>query len=148
MVLLMAGLPISASRSQEATQPTDDELAIRTLLDKYVTAFQSADADLMESLFWLDDERFIEIEDHIPVPFGRETFLEIMDWIRENQEPGGTMAFRNTRIFVLSPVVATSVSVQEIGTGEETSTSRALLVYLKNDGEWRILQGHFSSVPK
>jgi hypothetical protein len=71
-----------------------------------------------------------------------------MKWIRENQQPGGRMAFVGTKVFFLSPAVATTVSMQEIGTGEETSTSRVLLVYLKNDGEWRILQGHFSSLPE
>jgi hypothetical protein len=84
----------------------------------------------MNSLFWIDDERFIGVEVHIAFPFGRDRFLAVMEWIRENQKPGGYMRFRDTQIFRLSPDVSTSVSIQEIGEEEETTGSRVLLVYV------------------
>ena len=77
-----------------------DEAAILALLESYERAFATADADLMQSLFWLDDERFVRIENHISVPFGRDTFLSILERIRENQESGRVMAFRDTRVFL------------------------------------------------
>jgi len=47
-------------------------------------------------LFWIDDERSIEVENHILEPFGRERFLDIMDWTRKYQEPGWKMKFYDT----------------------------------------------------
>ena len=146
-VFVLASACTAGAPPADSVPATADETAIHGLLETYARAYATADADLMESLFWLDDERFVEIEDHIPVPFGRDTFLSIMGWIRENQEPGGAMAFREPRVYLLGPSVATSVSLQDIGEGEEKTTSRVLLVYLKKGGAWRIIQGHFSSMP-
>jgi len=48
---------------------------ILKIIDTYVRAFEMADADMMENLFWTDDYRFIELENHIPEPFGQKRFL-------------------------------------------------------------------------
>ena len=70
-----------------------DEKAIRQVLASYIRAFIDADAELMQSLFWVDDPAFIVIENHIEEPFGRQKLLSIMEWIRENKQPGGKMRF-------------------------------------------------------
>ena len=73
----------------------EDEGNIYDVLKEYVCAFETADADLMECLFWIDDSHFTEVEDFIAEPFGREPFLDIMDWIRTHPA-GGTMKFYKT----------------------------------------------------
>jgi len=125
-----------------------EKAKIMKIIDKYVQAFENADADLMQSLFWFDDERFIEIENHIPEPFGKERFLWIMDWIRKNQKPGWKMKFYDIKIYFLSPDVAYSVSIRETEEDGEITKSRVTLIFLKKDNEWKIIHGHFSYVPE
>jgi hypothetical protein len=60
----------------------------------------------MQSLFWFDDERFVEVENHIPEPFG-------MGWIRKNQKSGWKMRFYDTKVYFLSDEVSYSVSLRE-----------------------------------
>ena len=117
-------------------------------IDAYVGAFEMADADLMQSLFWVDDPRFIEVENHIPEPFVRERFLWIMDWMRKNQKPGWKMKFYETKVNFLSPEVAYSVSLRDQKENGDAKTSRVSLVFLKNGDEWKIIHGHFSFLPK
>jgi len=124
------------------------ERKILALIEKYVRAFETADADLMQSLFWIDDERFIEVENHISKPFGRERFLAIMDWIRKYQKPGRKMRFYNTKVNVLSPEVAYSISLRDQKENGELRTSRVTLIFLKKGNEWKIIHGHFSYLPK
>jgi hypothetical protein len=76
----------------------EEERKILEIIDTYVRAFETADADLMESLFWIDDARFIEVENHVLKPFGRNRFLAILDWIRKYQKPGWKMRFYDTKI--------------------------------------------------
>jgi uncharacterized protein (TIGR02246 family) len=125
----------------------EEKRKILELIDAYVQAFETADSDLMASLFWVDDLRFIEVENHIPEPFGRERFLWIMDWIRENQPSGWKMRFYDTQVHLLSPEVAYSVSLRDQEEDGEVKTSRVTLVFLKKGNEWRIIHGHFSYVP-
>jgi len=54
---------------------SEDEREILKIIDTYVLAFENANADLMMSLFWFDDSRFTEVENHISEPFGRDRFL-------------------------------------------------------------------------
>lgn len=127
----------------------NEESKILAVLDSYVNAFQDADPDALASLHWLEDERFSEIEDMIPNPFGKETYLKIADWVRKNAKPGTRqMKFHKPSVFMLSPDIAYTVAIQEITTPKGTGTSRVTLVFLKKDSEWRILHGHFSEVPK
>lgn len=121
---------------------------IEQILGDYVRAFENANADLMQSLFWYEDPRFIEVENHIPQPFSIDRFLFIMDWIRENQKPGWKMRFYDTQIHLLSPDVAYSVSMREQDEDGSMSTSRVTLLYLMKDGQWKILHGHFSLLPE
>ena len=124
-----------------------EKYRILEIIETYVKAFESADADLMQSLFWIDDPRFIEVENHIPEPFGRERFLAIMEWTRKYQKPGWKMRFYDTKVHLLSPTVAYSVSLREERENEEVKISRVTLVFLKKDDKWKIIHGHFSYVP-
>ena len=121
---------------------------ILEIIDTYVRAFETADADLMESLFWVDDSRFIEVENHIAEPFGRERFLWIMNWMRKHQKPGWKMKFYDTKVNFLSPKVAYSVSMRDQKENGEVRTSRVSLVFLKKANKWKIIHGHFSFLPE
>lgn len=118
------------------------------VMDAYVRAFEEADADLMERLFWIDDPRFIEVENHIASPFSSERFLEIMDWMRKYQKPGWKMRFYDTRVHILSPEVAYSVSMRDQVEDGEPRSSRVTLIFLKKRGAWKIVHGHFSFLPE
>ena len=124
-----------------------NEQDILNLIDLYVQAVNTADADLLESLFWKDDPRFTEVENHIPTPFGARTFSDISDWIRKNGTPGNNQQFYETAVHILSPEVAYSVSMRNEYDKSVTSSSRVSLVYLKKDSQWKIIHGHFSYVP-
>jgi ketosteroid isomerase-like protein len=126
----------------------EEKRKILEIIDTYVRAFERADADLMGSLFWVDDPRFIEVENHIAEPFDRERFLAIMDWIRKHQKPGWKMRFYDTKVHILSPEVAYSVSLRDQSEDGEVKTSRVTLVFLKKENERKIIHGHFSYVPK
>ena len=118
---------------------------ILKIIDVYVQAVNEANANLLESLFWVDDPHFSEVEDHIPTPFGRDVFMDIGNWIRTHGTPGNNQRFYNTTVYILTPEVAYSVSMQE--QYRSNTTSRVTLVYLKKGDEWRIIHGHFSNVP-
>gem|GEM_PF-558445 len=134
-------------KKQRSTEQVGEERKILALIDKYVRAFETADADLMQSLFWVDDERFIEVENHIPEPFGRERFLAIIDWIRKYQKPGWKMKFYNSKVNMLSSEVAYSVSLRDQKENGKPKTSRVTLIFLKKGNEWKIIHGHFSYLP-
>lgn len=124
-----------------------DKQAILTLLNGYCQAFVAADADALQALLWFEDERFTEIEDHIPHPFGRQVFLDIMAWIRNNAKPGNQMSFEQPQIFALADDVAYCVALQNMSTDTGSSTSRVTFIFVQKDGVWKILHGHFSGMP-
>lgn len=126
----------------------EEKRKVLEIMDNYIRAFETADADLMESLFWVDDPGFSEVENHISEPFGRERFLWIMDWMRKHQKPGWKMKFYDTKVNFLSPEVAYSVSMRDQEENGEKRTSRVNLVFLKKRNEWKIIHGHFSFVPE
>ncbi len=126
----------------------EEKRKILAIIDTYVRAFETADADLMQSLFWIDDQSFIEVENHIPEPLGRARFLAIMDWMRKYQKPGWKMRFYDTKVNILSPEVAYSVSLRDQKENGEPRTSRVTLIFLRKGNEWKIIHGHFSYLPK
>jgi ketosteroid isomerase-like protein len=128
------------------SQSSLDE-AINQILETYVEAFEAADADQMAALFWLEDPRFKEVENHIAEPFGSRTYMGILDWIRKHQEPGWRMLFYDTCIYPLGDDVAYSISMRDTDENGHKETSRVSLLYLRKGGEWRIIHGHFSHVP-
>ena len=124
------------------------ERQIFKIVDTYVRAFETADADLLESLFWTDDSRFSEIENDRPKPFGRETFQVIRNWIREHGQAGGKMRFYETAVHFLSPEVAYSTSMRDEFEGDKPIPSRVTLIFLRKEDEWKIIHGHFSYLPQ
>lgn len=125
----------------------DEAQRILELIGAYERAFEAADAEGMANLFWVDDPRFCEVENHIPEPFGKERFQWILDWIRKHQPPGWKMRFYDTQVHFLSAEAAYSVSLREEEIEGERTTSRVTLIFLKKGGKWRIIHGHFSRVP-
>lgn len=118
---------------------------IQTIIDAYVRAVNGADADRLESLFWTADPRFSEVENDQPGPLDAKEFHAIADWIGQHGKPGKKQRFYDTKVHILTPNVAYSVSMRdELNTGK---TSRVTLIYLKKGDEWRIIHGHFSYVP-
>lgn len=124
----------------------NQEQLILALIDNYVAAVNDADADGLNKLFWYEDPRFSEVENHIPTPFGKEVFLDISDWIRRNAKPGEKQRFYATSVYFLSEKVAYSVSLRE--EIETRKISRVTLIFLENEGRWKIIHGHFSYVPE
>lgn len=124
-----------------------DRLLILAVLDVYCKAFAEADADTLRALLCLDDKRFTAVEDHIPMPFGRDAQLDILDRIRTTAAPGGHMAFTATQFFSLGPTAAYGVAVQKVTSAAGSGTSRVTLIFVKEDGIWKILHGHFSAMP-
>jgi len=57
------------------------------------------------------------------------------------------MRFHDTQVHLLSPEVAYTVSLREEEIGGERSESRVTLIFLKKEGEWKIIHGHFSRLP-
>ncbi len=125
-----------------------EESKILKIITKYVQAVEAADADLLESLFWKDDPHFSEIENDRPKPFGTQTFAAIGDWIREHGKPGNRQRFYETKVHILSPEIAYSVSMRDEYEGGKAIPSRVTLIYLKKGDEWRIIHRHFSYVPE
>ncbi len=58
------------------------------------------------------------------------------------------MRFYDTKIHILSPEVAYSVSLRDQDEDGEVKTSRVTLIFLKKENEWKIIHGHFSYTPK
>ena len=151
LVLVSCSFLTGACQQAEESEKVNDQAEkkeIVKLIDLYVQAVNTADADLLESLFWKDDQRFTEVENHIPTPFGAKTFSDTSDWIRKNGKPGNHQQFYETAVHILSAEVAYSVSMRNEYDNGEPSSSRVSLVYLKKDSQWKIIHGHFSYVPK
>jgi hypothetical protein len=97
-------------------------------------------------VLWLEDERFSEIEDMIPLPFGADTVRHIHDWIRENGRPGDNVRFTDTKVHFLSPEVAYATSIQELNF-DAPSRSRVTFLFLRQEGRWGVLHAHYSTMP-
>jgi ketosteroid isomerase-like protein len=118
---------------------------VRAIVREYEAAVNAADADRLNAVFWVDDARFSEVENHIPMPVGQATFSEISDWMRASAEPGEKQSFLGTWVFPLTEDVAYSVSFRE--ELEPGTRSRVTFVHLRKGEEWRIIHAHFSDVP-
>lgn len=127
----------------------EENRKILAVMASYVHAFEIADADLMQSLHWVDDPNVTEIEDNVNEPFGRDRFLSIMDWIKRQRKPRRKMKFYDTKVSILSPEIAYIIACQEIRLSKEekVNTSGVSLIFLKKANKWKIIHGHFSSMP-
>ncbi len=141
-------LLLAASCATHTSEPGADRAAILALVDSYVEAVNSADASRLESLFWVDDPRFSEVENDRAMPFGSDEFLAITEWVRQHGSPGLKQRFFDTQVHLLTPEAAYSVSLRDEYVPGDTLRSRVTLVYLKRGAEWRIIHGHFSYVPE
>jgi len=136
---------VLCAEGENTNDVSPDKERILEIIESYQSAANDADADRMESLFWHEDDRFSEIENHIAVPFGEEVFLDIGNWIRNNAEPGPKQRFHATTVHMLTDDVAYSVSLRD--ELEEGVTSRVTFIFLKRDETWKIIHGHFSHIP-
>ena len=71
-----------------------------------------------------------------------------MDWMTKYQRPGWKMRFYDTKVHMLSPEVAYSVSLRDQDEDGEVKASRVTLILLKKGNKWKIIHGHFSYVPE
>jgi hypothetical protein len=150
-ILNLKGIAFLSEGANLKVNVKEENSKILAIMNSYVRAFEMAEANLMQSLHWIDDPNFTEIEDHISEPFAREEFLSIMIWIEKHGKPGKKMRFYDIKVNMLSPRIAYVIALQEIRPSEgcgETSTSRVSLVFLKKANEWKIIHGHFSPMPK
>lgn len=150
VIVLLAGLLVGCQSDKvgEKVDVREEQGKILKIIDTYVQAVGAADADLLDSLFWKDDPHFSEIENDRPKPFGGKTFNAIGDWMRKQGKPGNKQRFYETKVYILSPEVAYSVSMRDEYEGEKAIPSRVTLIYLKKGDEWRIIHGHFSYAPE
>ena len=119
---------------------------ILTIIGSYTRALENGDAVLWESLYWLDDSNFSEVENDKPYVLDRGYIEQIGAAIRKRGPGKPNQRWYDTKVHFLSPDVAYSVSLRdEINTA---TTSRVTLVYQKKGSEWRIIHAHFSDLPK
>ena len=123
-----------------------EQAKILSIVDSYTEALDNGDSGIWESLYWLDDERFTEIENDKPYVLGRQYIEQISALLRQRGSAEPNQRWYDTKVYFLSSDVAYSTSLRdEINT---STTSRVTLVYLKKGNEWRIIHGHFSNVPE
>jgi ketosteroid isomerase-like protein len=123
------------------------ELSVETVVWHYQEAVNARDPSQLRELLALDDARFTEIEDHIPEPFGAETAHEILRWIEEHPEGDYRVQYRDVKAFLLADTVAYVVAMHDWTTAKGTGQGRTTFIVIKEGSDWRIIHGHWSSVP-
>jgi len=123
-----------------------EEAKVQKVLDSYAVALERGDAELWESLFWLDDPNFTAIENDRPHVLDRKYIEWIAALLRQRGPRPGNQRWYDTRVFLLTPEVACTVSLRE--ELDVKKTSRVTLVFQKKGDQWRIVHGHFSCVPE
>ncbi len=81
-----------------------------------------------------------------PRLMGHEYIEFISGLLRKRGEQPSNQRWYDTKIFILSPDSAYSVSLREEINVKKTS--RVTFILQKKKGEWRIMHGHFSYVPE
>jgi hypothetical protein len=111
----------------------DEQARIEAVIDAYTRALETGDAELWESLFWLDDPSFTEIENDKPHVLDRRYIEQISKDLRRCGPGRPDQRWYDTKVYVLSPDTAYSVSLRdEISTSK---TSRVTLVFQKKGDE-------------
>ncbi len=126
---------------------TEDSVSCGDIIEALEQAANAANPDIAEAVMWLDDERFSEIEDHIPLPFEAKTVRDIHQWVRNNSRPGNNIHFRDVNIRQLSDTTAYATAIEEIYMGREASTSRVTFLFLKKEDRWGLIHAHYSGTP-
>ena len=125
---------------------SDQTQSILDVIGKLEEPANKADPAIAESVLWLEDARFSEIEDMIPYPFGADAVRHIHDWIRENGVPGDNVRFTDIKAYFLSPEVTYATAIQELNF-DTPGKSRVTFLFLKKEGEWGVLHAHYSTMP-
>jgi len=126
----------------------EDTRQIEAIIQALEEASNEADPSKAEAVMWLEDERFSEIEDFVPEPFGADVVRQIHDWTRENAEPGDNVHFTDVNVHLLSSTVAYATAIQELRFDDEVGASRATLLFLKKDDRWGLIHSHYSAMPE
>jgi len=126
----------------------EDTRQIEAIIQALEDASNEADPSKAEAVMWLEDERFSEIEDFVPEPFGADVVRQIHDWTRENAEPGDNVHFTDINVYLLSSTVAYATAIQELRFDDEVGASRATLLFLKKDDRWGLIHSHYSAMPE
>ncbi len=126
----------------------EDTRQIEAIIQALEEASNEADPSKAEAVMWLEDERFSEIEDFVPEPFGADVVRQIHDWTRENAEPGDNVHFTDINVYLLSSTVAYATAIQELRFDDEVGASRATLLFLKKDDRWGLIHSHYSAMPE
>ncbi len=126
----------------------EDTRQIEAIIQALEEASNEADPSKAEAVMWLEDERFSEIEDFVPEPFGADVVRQIHDWTRENAEPGDNVHFTDINVHLLSSTVAYATAIQELRFDDEVGASRATLLFLKKDDRWGLIHSHYSAMPE
>ncbi len=125
----------------------DDARQIEAIILALEEASNEANPDKAEAVMWLEDERFSEIEDFVPEPFGADVVRQIHEWTRENAEPGDNVHFSDISVHLLSSTVAYATAIQELHY-DDVGASRATLVFLKKNDRWGLIHSHYSAMPE
>ena len=140
-----------ADRAAQSTTAGSSSLSgITEMLELYSTAFNNHDPFGVASTLALDDPRFSEFEDVVP---GLMRAADVMRMLQNvTQSSGFGMRFENVDVCELAEGIAIVTGIQKSRTlksGDEVEfQSRVSLVATRaSDGRWRIVHGHFSSVP-
>jgi len=126
----------------------EDTRQIEAIIQALEEASNEADPSKAEAVMWLEDERFSEIEDFVPEPFGADVVRQIHDWTRENAEPGDNVHFTDINVHLLSSTVAYATAIQELRFDDEVGASRATLLFLKKGDRWGLIHSHYSAMPE
>jgi hypothetical protein len=124
-----------------------EEKQMQKIIDALEESANKANPSIGEAYILMDDERFSEIEDFVPEPFGAKTMKEINDWVRKNGKPGNNVRFTKRQIHLLSTTTAYATSIQELNF-DKPSKSRVTFVFIKIDNQWKIIHAHYSTMPK
>ncbi|HHX44481.1 MAG TPA: SnoaL-like domain-containing protein [Chloroflexi bacterium] len=126
----------------------EDERQIAAIIRAIEEASNEANPDKAEAVMWLEDERFSEIEDFVPEPFGADVVRQIHDWTRENAQPGDNVHFADITVHRLAPTVAYATAIQELRFEDEVGASRVTLLFLKKGDRWGLIHSHYSAMPE
>jgi ketosteroid isomerase-like protein len=123
---------------------------ITEMLELYATSFNNHDPSGVASTLALDDPRFSEFEDVVPGLMRAEAVKGMLRNVARSS--GFGMRFDNLDIRELAEGIAMVAGIQKLktlkaGTEVEFQSRVSLVATRAPDGRWRILHGHFSSVP-
>ncbi len=122
---------------------------IVTAIRMYEQAANTRDTAAFRRILALDDPRFTEIEDHIPHPFGANVAEDILKWVDDHPDTPYHVQYSGIRAFLLADDVGYAVAgfAAEGPTGG-TGGRATFIVVRGEDGQWRILHGHWSAMPE